>query len=100
VILLLIIFVLQPDHIGLTFICAVFTGLGIGYSLCRPFWAVISDLIREDKLVPDQRREGFTVRLRLFSRSWEQVLRNVLVNVQDKGATFRYTITIVPDTGM
>jgi GPH family glycoside/pentoside/hexuronide:cation symporter len=54
---LLLIFTLGPDQLGLTFVLAVLSGLGIATAYVVP-WAMIPDIIEHDELLTGQRREG------------------------------------------
>jgi len=61
----LLIFVLRPDQVGLAFVCAAFSGMGIATAYVVP-WAMIPDLIEQDELATGQRREGSYYALAAF----------------------------------
>ncbi|MFC1878283.1 MFS transporter [Chloroflexota bacterium] len=65
IVFLLLIFLLQPGQIGLVFICAVFSGLGIATAYVVP-WAMLPDIIEHDELKTGQRREGSFYALAAF----------------------------------
>jgi GPH family glycoside/pentoside/hexuronide:cation symporter len=65
IVFLLSIFLLQPSQIGLAFICAIFSGLGIATVYVVP-WAMLPDIIEHDELTTGQRREGSFYALAAF----------------------------------
>ncbi|MFL7840262.1 MAG: MFS transporter [Candidatus Promineifilaceae bacterium] len=57
ILLLLILFFVQPDQAGLVFLLAALAGLGIATVYVIP-WAMIPDIIEDDELRTGRRREG------------------------------------------
>ena len=65
IVFLLSIFALRPSQIGLAFVCAIFSGLGIATAYVVP-WSMIPDIIEHDQLKTGQRREGSFYALAAF----------------------------------
>ena len=65
IVFLLFILTLQPNQLGLTFACAVLSGLGIATAYVVP-WAMLPDIIEDDELITGQRREGSFYALAAF----------------------------------
>ena len=57
VLMLLVLFTVNPTQVVLTFVIAVLSGLGIATAYVVP-WAMIPDIIEHDELQTGQRREG------------------------------------------
>ncbi len=57
IVLLLLLFGIQPEHAGLVYVLAGLAGLGIATVYVIP-WAMIPDIIEDDELRTGQRREG------------------------------------------
>jgi len=65
VLLLLVLFTVNPTQVVLTFVIGVLSGLGIATAYVVP-WAMIPDIIEHDELQTGQRREGSFYALAAF----------------------------------
>ncbi len=90
---LLAIFVLQPTQIGLAFVFAALSGLGIATAYVVP-WAMIPDIIEHDELKTGQRREGSFYALAAFFQKL-----GTGVALWAMGQVFAITGYITPSSG-